>query len=478
MHADWKIIADSVTGSSHARKNLPNQDNGGWYAGKDGYPLIGTVSDGHGGREYLRSDRGSALGVQAALRVLSTLLLRPPFACPLSLEDICKEIVKEWRSDVLSDIRKHPYDPAGQEIIADGRQGQRFNAPLDPDYEQIRPYGSTLLAVVITGEEAIFFQLGDGDIIIHAPDGSFIRPIAPDGTLSGNETYSLCTDESWKDFRIAKLNFIPDFIMLSTDGYANSFLDEEGFFTAARDLYSYIYQAGGFEAGVQVVRSNLRDWLDTTSRKGSGDDITLLILTRDPCPAGSPYQGVSPGRFSLLRPLSSYPQSPGLLSPAGNPGLIRQVPEGEHEYSALNKRQNLGGEEHTHFAQPRKKKSSTRWIPYIFFVLCLCAIGIWGGAWFAQSHQPVHPSGYEEPEVSGPASALPLSSLNISRPDYETGMQQISSYTNYTNQTGKSPVSAARNVSPSRSRHFQAENMTITDNSSGSNRTKPIRGYK
>ncbi|MDD1724011.1 MAG: protein phosphatase 2C domain-containing protein, partial [Methanospirillum sp.] len=292
MYPDWRIIADSVTGSSHIRKDRPNQDNGGWYAGS-GYPLIGAVSDGHGGRDYPRSDRGSALGVHAALRVLSVYSQDPSVIHSAGMEKICREIVDEWRREVRADIRMFPYEPGEREIITEGRQGQ--NAPLDPDYELIRPYGSTLLAVVITGEETVFFQLGDGDIIVHAPDGSFFLPIAPDNTLSGNETYSLCTDESWRDFRIARLDYVPDFIMLSTDGYANSFLDEEGFVTAARDLYSYIYQAANFEAGVRAVGSNLRDWLDTTSRKGSGDDITLLILARDPCPVGSQYQDVSPG---------------------------------------------------------------------------------------------------------------------------------------------------------------------------------------
>ena len=62
--------------------------------------------------------------------------------------------------------------------------------------------------------------------------------------------------------------------MLATDGYANSFAEDADFEQVAKDLYAAIQQDGP-----SAVAGHLPDWLEATSKGGSGDDISVVIAT-------------------------------------------------------------------------------------------------------------------------------------------------------------------------------------------------------
>ncbi|PWR75769.1 PP2C family serine/threonine-protein phosphatase [Methanospirillum stamsii] len=395
MHNMWRIIADSVTGHSHIRKNRPNQDNGGLKQDNNGYPLIGAVADGHGGKDYFRSDRGSAFAVEVAIRVLSRFVAQEPtLARSHFSEMICKEIVLEWRREVLLDIQKYPYNDNEWVIIEEGKKGLKFNTPVDPDYSQIRPYGSTLLATLITNEQSIFFQLGDGDIIIHSPDGSFFQPISPDKSITGNETHSLCMHESWRDFKVKRLDFIPDFIMLSTDGYTNSFIDEEGFFTAARDFYSYIFKADDFDAGVHSIESNIHQWLTTTTQKGSGDDITLIIMAQDPERESNINRKELNEEIFIINPVTPEPHSYSFLvpketiqSPEPHDEVPLEIPVNPVEQKPDVIEDNPIREQVQKKETLKKKKRISKGKMFIstisILILCVCGIGLIQSGFFA-----------------------------------------------------------------------------------------------
>ena len=61
-------------------------------------------------------------------------------------------------------------------------------------------------------------------------------------------------------------------LMLSTDGFANSYKSVDDFQKTCLDYFGMIEQYG---AG--AVAANLKAWLDETSSMGCGDDITVLI---------------------------------------------------------------------------------------------------------------------------------------------------------------------------------------------------------
>jgi hypothetical protein len=109
-------------------------------------------------------------------------------------------------------------------------------------------------------------------------------PLPKDDRLFGNETTSLCLPESWSDFRFRLLpidsnNPYPALILLSTDGYANSFSQDSEFEKVGTDLLEIICEhPDGLQEGISSIQENLPNWLSIASEKGSGDDTTVGIL--------------------------------------------------------------------------------------------------------------------------------------------------------------------------------------------------------
>ena len=66
---------------------------------------------------------------------------------------------------------------------------------------------------------------------------------------------------------------VPALVLLSTDGYANSFEDDGGFLSVGSDLLMMLR-----EHDTAAVQRDLETWLEEASREGSGDDITLGVL--------------------------------------------------------------------------------------------------------------------------------------------------------------------------------------------------------
>jgi serine/threonine protein phosphatase PrpC len=331
-NSPWRIIGESVTGASHERTDLPNQDSIGFLPESGhGTRAIVAISDGHGGAKYFRSDVGAKLAVETATQVVDEFIRRqddhfkemfrgnkegntdqPNLSETnhLSLikraaeESVPKSIVKEWGLAVkkhlmeneikLAEMRKlndkehlayRQYEEKYHQALGNGgdpeslRESKEF---LECEAKLIQAYGATLLAAAITEEYVIYWQLGDGDIINVSTHGKVSRVMQKDDRLFANETTSLCTEKAWRDFRIVPLPLAEDvtnrpaLIMLSTDGYSNSYSTPEGFERVGADLLGMMRE----EKGVEKVEENLKQWLKETSEGGSGDDITVCLILR------------------------------------------------------------------------------------------------------------------------------------------------------------------------------------------------------
>jgi hypothetical protein len=83
-----------------------------------------------------------------------------------------------------------------------------------------------------------------------------------------------------KDFRfhVQKISDTetPALILLSTDGYLNSFSSEAGFFQAGTDILQMLSTENGFND----VSDNLKAWLEEATQMGSGDDCTVAVIYR------------------------------------------------------------------------------------------------------------------------------------------------------------------------------------------------------
>ena len=236
------------------------------FAGDGGTVL--ALADGHGSERCFRSDVGSRLAVGGAVRALASALANRDDMTDLeTLGHLTQRIVREWRDSVRSDLRLFPLTHA-ECTRADTQQ------PL-------LPYGTTLCAVAVSPSCIFYLQLGDGDILAVSDEGRVRRPLPPDERLFANHTTSLCSPRAADEFRVGfqlvdEHSPPPALILISTDGYANSFTDERGFLRVGPDLLTMLRTEG-----VEPVRDCLPVWLEEASRLGSGDDVTLGLLYRE-----------------------------------------------------------------------------------------------------------------------------------------------------------------------------------------------------
>ena len=260
MRNYWQVVGQSVRGAVHERNGLPNQDAICWLpASGDGSSIVLAVADGHGSARYSRSHIGARLAVESGAQLVQDFLKSQADSDNLSL---LKDATEDWLPRAL--VRRWV------EVVTD-----HFNAdPLNE--ESIVAYGATLIVAAVSERFALYLQLGDGEILTVSENGEVTRPLTRDDRLIANETTSLCASDAWRDFRVSfqPLNHsYPALILLSTDGYPNSFRHESGFFKVGSDILHMIR-----EHGLDMVKDNLAGWLSDSTRAGSGDDVTLGIL--------------------------------------------------------------------------------------------------------------------------------------------------------------------------------------------------------
>ena len=264
----WQIVSASVPGALHERSGAPNQDALSWWSAEGNKSLaVLCVADGHGGSEYTRSHIGARRAVtQAQMLLVSEALPRildgsarrdwTQFKRQIK-QRLPRDLVNRWRTSIY-------------EHAADN--------PISQDTPVEQRYGATLLAALLTPELHLYIQLGDGDILTISADGEVARPpFETDSHLIANHTTSLCSKDAWRFVRIHFQSIVdnpPVFVMLATDGYANSFAEDADFEQVAKELYSYIQQDGP-----ATVADLLPGWLEKTSAAGSGDDISVVIAT-------------------------------------------------------------------------------------------------------------------------------------------------------------------------------------------------------
>lgn len=279
QRARWRIVGRSVRGATHERVGVPNQDAIHWLSESGGLPLVLAVADGHGSRKSFRSETGARLAVETAAQVISDFLLGQTQTEPLSVAKRAAEewlpaaLVRAWLAAVTSHLSAHPLSPDELTLLCvnGSGPGEQF-----PQSNSQLAYGTTVLTAAVTEDFILYLQLGDGEILVVTDEGEVTSPLPKDQRLFANETTSLCSPEAWRDFRVSFQvisNAPPALILLSTDGYPNSFRDESGFLKVGPDILEMV-RAEGLDA----VNEHLESWLRESTYAGSGDDVTLGII--------------------------------------------------------------------------------------------------------------------------------------------------------------------------------------------------------
>ena len=283
MSLRWTALSASVRGASHEKTGQGNQDAVRLHnpCGADDVLLL-AMADGHGSTRSFRSDRGSAMAAECALREMNRLIRRLGPDAPLSRvrnqahARWPKDLIASWKAAVRADLTTNPFTffdfaafPDAPPVVTPGR---------DLPISAYLAYGATLVTVAITPRYILYSQLGDGDILTVCSNGLVNRPLPRQHEFMANQTISLCSMNAATEFQIRVdpvRGPIPALVMLSTDGYANCFGDDEAFHQVAADFLAYLRTEGpGF------VQDKLEEWLRQSSRDGSGDDITVGLAAR------------------------------------------------------------------------------------------------------------------------------------------------------------------------------------------------------
>jgi serine/threonine protein phosphatase PrpC len=280
----WSALSSSVRGASHEKNGLPNQDAVRSRNPGTGHEmLLMAIADGHGSTRSFRSDRGSALASECALRVMAKFVRRLGPDAPLSRvrnqarTRLPKDLIAAWKAAVRADLAKNPF--TFMEFAAYPEKPPKIKPGEDLPITAYLAYGATLIALAITSRYVIYSQLGDGDILTVNDAGDVTRPLPRKHEYMSNQTVSVCSHNAHNEFQVrvdAMRGAVPALIMLSTDGYANCFGDDEAFFKVGADFLGYLR-----EEGPSFVRDKLADWLQQSSRDGSGDDITVGLAAHD-----------------------------------------------------------------------------------------------------------------------------------------------------------------------------------------------------
>ena len=275
---DWQVFGASVTGTVHRKMGRLNEDSLLWHHdSQSGKCPILAVSDGHGSAKCFRSRTGSKFATDAAVTHL--LWLRSALQANLSAfrreakAQLAKQIHRSWRESVLADIQETPFSEEEKETLVAKSGKDAWNQTLA---NPLLAYGATLLAVVTSPKFVLALQLGDGDLLNVDRHGRVSRLCPATRMQIGEETLSLCAPDAHEGFIVTYQELsdeTPALIMLSTDGYSNSFQSEKGFLRVGSDLLSMLR-----EDGVDSLKRSLPFWLEESSRLGSGDDVTLGVI--------------------------------------------------------------------------------------------------------------------------------------------------------------------------------------------------------
>ncbi len=269
----WHVFGSTVRGAAHVRADRPNQDFIRWSKPSEaGQPLTLAVADGHGSAICFRSNEGSRLAVETANRLLQELKgdISASAINHFAQEHFPQRLIRDWIKSVDEHLDANPCSE---------EETQHLQEPVDCSGDnKYLVYGATLLGVAVTDSCILYVQLGDGDIVVVDEEGEAQRAIPKDDKLIGNETTSLCGPDAWHEVRVVVQRIEehpPAMILVSTDGYANSFRDDEGFLKVGPDLLEMVR-----ENGLDYVKQELDNWLTEASHSGSGDDVTLGIIHR------------------------------------------------------------------------------------------------------------------------------------------------------------------------------------------------------
>lgn len=253
---EWRAVATSVTGPSHAKTQAPCQDSHRFEILSQHGPVVVLIaSDGAGSAS--RSEEGSARACQELLDNIR-----------LFLEE-CGKVKNITRETALSWIEN-----AAEAV---GQAADREGIP-------VREFACTLLAAVVSDDHAVFLQIGDGAIVFwgRGEDDWCIASWPQHGEYL-NTTRFLTEPTSREAFEFTSAPVPVYEVAVFTDGIESLVLHY-----ATQTVHSPFFD-GMFPAvraaempglNTELSEQLARYLASPTITERSDDDVTLLMATR------------------------------------------------------------------------------------------------------------------------------------------------------------------------------------------------------
>ncbi len=266
------------TGYNHLKINKVCEDSSGFY--DDESMHICVVADGHGSDNYPRTDRGSKLAVEAAIKCCKDFV---GIADPKDvLEDennnydllmqLAKSILREWHQAVEEDYKEYPF--IEDELV---NVSEKYKTKYLSDNEDERnvqkAYGCTLILFVETKGYSFGMQIGDGKCVAIDEYGESIEPIPWDENCQLNVTTSICDSDAIEEFRYFVSKDSPVAVFCGSDGIDDSYANPDELYALYRSILKIF-----IEHGREVGQNEIKEYLPVLTKKGSGDDVSIATI--------------------------------------------------------------------------------------------------------------------------------------------------------------------------------------------------------
>ncbi len=279
-------------GASHIKKGTVCQDYS-MSIEAENYTLA-VVSDGHGGEDYFRSDRGSRFASEAFCRCVEnafafsaeepkehsteTFLKNKAknFADALNacktdkqigeqMRWFMRSVVTNWNILVDEDIAANPFTEEGMQAVS-----HKAKARYTKGEKVQSAYGATLIGVVVTKDFWFGVHIGDGKCVVFDKVGADSEPIPWDEQCFLNITTSICDSNAGSEFRYFFSRELPAAVFVGSDGIDDSFTNE----SHLHNFYRVVMTSFADETEEKAAKA-LADYLPTLSAQGSADDMSV-----------------------------------------------------------------------------------------------------------------------------------------------------------------------------------------------------------
>lgn len=283
MNDDIFAFSATEVGYNHTKIGKVCEDASDFYDDDDMH--ICVVADGHGSDNYPRTDRGSEMAVNSAIKCIvdfvkeanaDDVLLDEKHGFPM-LVQLAKSILMDWHNSIEFDYENNPFTEAELSVVSEKYKTRYLNENAE-DRRIEKAYGCTLIVFVVTERYSFGMQIGDGKCIYIDGNGEFLEPIPWDDNCQLNVTTSICDDDSIEEFRFFITNETPAAVFCGSDGIDDSYSNTDELYALYRSILKIFA-----EHGVDVGKNEIKEYLPVLTKKGSGDDVSIGLIMDYAC---------------------------------------------------------------------------------------------------------------------------------------------------------------------------------------------------